>query len=229
MDSRHEASMSEQALQKRDWTPSPLVAAAFSTLCCVGVVLAGTLVTRGSVGRFLLWNLFLAWVPVGFAWLATRPGNSRSARWGWGMLWLLFFPNAPYIFTDMVHLGDEQGDVFWVRLGVLLLFAMTGLFAGFLSLHRMQQLVTEHFGAWVGWAVVLVCCGLGSAGVAMGRFMRWNSWDAVVRPVHLVEETLRWFWDLRHDPMTGIFLALFSLFLVLSYLMFHAMGCRAQR
>src|SRR4051812_28299196 len=58
---------------------------------------------------FLPWNLFLAWLPVAFA--AATVGV-RTDRWGGrlravllGGLWLLFFPNAPYLLTEFKHLA----------------------------------------------------------------------------------------------------------------------------
>jgi uncharacterized membrane protein len=211
-----------------DLTPSPVVAAGLASLICAGLVSVAVAFTGDLRGFFLIWNLLLAWLPLLFGMLASRPGNSRLSRWIWGMLWLLFFPNAPYIFTDLVHLGSPDEAGFWPKLGIVLLFALTGLVVGYLSLHRMQELVMRHFGVWVSWAVVAVCCLLGSAGVAIGRFLRWNSWDALLQPLRLLQGIGRWFLHLREDQPAAVFLGLFALFLFLGYFMFHAMG-RAVR
>jgi len=211
-----------------DLTPSPVVAAGLASVICGGLVMAAMALTGDLRGFFLIWNLLLAWLPLLFGMLASRPGNGRLARWIWGVLWLLFFPNAPYIFTDLVHLGSPDGARFWPNLGIVLLFALTGLVVGYLSLHRMQELVMRHFGVWASWGVVAVCCLLGSAGVAIGRFLRLNSWDALLQPVRLLQGIVRWFLQLREDLSTAVFLGLFALFLFLGYFMFHSMG-RAVR
>lgn len=55
---------------------------------------------------FLLWNLFLAAIPFGLSAalrLAARPPQMRLLL-PVGLVWLLFFPNAPYIITDLFHL-----------------------------------------------------------------------------------------------------------------------------
>ena len=69
----------------------------------------------------LVWNLFLAWLPLGFALLVREEFQSKKARgwrcWGLAAAWLLFFPNAPYIFTDVVHLTTYFYRHFWVRPG----------------------------------------------------------------------------------------------------------------
>ena len=53
--------------------------------------------------RFLIWNLFLAWIPVFFA-----AGFAVVHRRVWlvplGLGWLAFLPNSPYLVTDLVHL-----------------------------------------------------------------------------------------------------------------------------
>jgi len=67
----------------------------------------GTL-THGS----LVWNLFLAWIPAGLALLAYnlyRKGSCLGAALVLPIaaVWLLFFPNAPYLITDIVHLAQS--------------------------------------------------------------------------------------------------------------------------
>ncbi len=66
--------------------------------------------------RFLVWNLFLAWIPLLLSlgvYDAYRRG--RSLLWLSPMLalWLLFLPNAPYIVTDFVHLSASSRAPLW--------------------------------------------------------------------------------------------------------------------
>src|SRR3954454_17100920 len=79
--------------------------------------------------RFLLWNLFLAWVPLLVA-LVVYDAYRRKARLSvvvpGAVLWLLFLPNAPYIVTDFVHL-EPYGPPLWFDGAVLSAFAWTGL------------------------------------------------------------------------------------------------------
>src|SRR5436190_3973539 len=84
--------------------------------------------------QFLLWNLFLAWIPYWCSIAAVRLHRDRSARpitvatiW---LAWLLMFPNAPYIFTDFVHLRDvPRGPLpWWFDLGMVITFALAGCF-----------------------------------------------------------------------------------------------------
>ena len=98
-------------------------------------------------------------------------------------MWLAFFPNAPYILTDFLHLGS-MGDIVpgWYDVLLLYWFAWTGLILGIVSLYLMQEIVTRGLGTAAGWVFVVVAAGLGSFGIYLGRFLRWNSWDLVRRP-----------------------------------------------
>jgi len=92
--------------------------------------------------------------------------------------WLVFFPNAPYIFTDIVHLTDFYNH-FWTDLMLILINALTGLIIGFVSLYLMQSAVRRIAGEKVGWLFVVGVALLSGFGVSLGRFLRLNSWDIV--------------------------------------------------
>ena len=159
----------------------------------VGLELVREHVLGATFFHFLLWNLVLAWVP---ALLALRIRSAYRARGAvlplvpLGVLWLLFLPNAPYIVTDVVHLraGEHVSLVYDVpMLGV---FAGTGLILGFLSLYLVQSVVRARFGEAAGWLLVGPTIGLTAIGVYLGRVLRWNSWDAIVRPEHRIAQLL---------------------------------------
>src|SRR5689334_18366130 len=77
------------------------------TMLAFAFLLTRFYITGGAGFRFLVWNLFLAWAPYGFALAAVlAPRVWPSDRWRTPLIWLAWlgtFPNAPYIFTDMVH------------------------------------------------------------------------------------------------------------------------------
>lgn len=135
---------------------------------------------------FLLWNLFLAWIPYLSSLWAARLHLSNPQRWWYlvvpGALWLAFFPNAPYIMTDLPYLWERAPIPLWYDAGMLLAFVLAGLFLGVFSLYAMQKLVRYHVGSIVSWLFVLGALALGGLGVYLGRFLRWNSWDLVLNP-----------------------------------------------
>lgn len=176
---------------------------------------------------YLVWNLFLAWLPLVFALAATRIHQSGgSRRWSFRVAataWLLFFPNAPYILTDLVHLGPRSHGVFWVDLVLILLFALIGVVLGFLSLHLMQRLVARRFGWPAGWLFVIAVTALSGFGIYLGRFLRWNSWDVITNPFDLSSDLARWLLNAPFHPKSVVIPALFGVLVLLSYVTLHAL------
>ena len=99
-----------------------------------------------------------------------------------GAVWLLFLPNAPYILTDLVHLGVRPPVPLWYDLAVLLSAAGVGLLAGYVSLADVHDVVARRWGGAVGWALAVVALFLGAFGIYLGRVLRWNSWDVLAAP-----------------------------------------------
>lgn len=194
-----------------------------ASLVCVGLILARSWYSRTYHYWFLLWNLVLAWVPFLFAAIAFRLAATRRAvRYVFiaaaALVWLAFFPNAPYILTDFLHLGS-MGDIVpgWYDVLMLFWFAWTGLLLGVVSLYLMQEIVTRGLGAAAGWVFVVVAAGLGSFGIYLGRFLRWNSWDLVRRPGPLADELLGRVTDPSSQARLLGFTALFALLFLFVY------------
>src|SRR5260370_5450168 len=158
-----------------------------STALCASLVLMRIVRSHHLTYFWLLRNLFLAWLPAGFALIAYNVNSRyRWLRWilvsGCALLWLVFLPNAPYLVTDIIHL-HPLGDVpFWFDLILLVAFAWTGLFLGFVSLFLMQETVRGATGSVVSWLFAVVVLGLSGFGIYLGRFLRWNSWDVFSEP-----------------------------------------------
>jgi uncharacterized membrane protein len=141
---------------------------------------------------FLLWNLFLAWIPyllAGSMHYLSRRGRSALALGLLGLVWLLFFPNAPYIVTDLLHVEASSTRRALIDSVTISAFAVTGLVLGYASLIRVQALVQVRLGALAGWIVVLGSLILSGAGVYLGRVHQLNSWDVVTRPSRLLATT----------------------------------------
>jgi uncharacterized membrane protein len=165
-----------------------IVALLAASALCVALVEIRTHETDDSYYRFLVWNLILAWVPLGFAVAAYSRARRRVDALVWVLLvpWLLFFPNAPYLLTDFIHLGEGPAPL-WYDALMLSAFAWTGLLLGFASLYLVQMILRRAFGTVVAWLAVVVALSLGSIGVYVGRFIRFNSWDALLHPIRVAE------------------------------------------
>ena len=194
-----------------------------ASLICVALIAARSWYSHTYHYWFLLWNLVLAWVPFVFAAIAYSLASARRAVLYVlivlaALVWLAFFPNAPYILTDFLHLGS-MGDIVpgWYDVLMLFWFAWTGLILGIVSLYLMQEIVTRGLGTVAGWVFVVVVAGLGSFGIYLGRFLRWNSWDLVRRPGPLANELLGRVTDPASQPRLLGFTLLFALLFLFIY------------
>lgn len=169
---------------------------------------------------FLLWNLFLGWIPfqLGVA-LTQKQHYNKWIKYGLLASWLLFFPNALYIITDLIHL-ENSGDKVPVWFDAILLFtsSVTGLIMAFVSLFQVELLLHKYLRTKHVNKLIVAALFLGSFGVYLGRFLRWNSWDIVANPVSLLLEiAVRFTNPLLHYKTWGITLLLTCLFSLLYF------------
>ena len=211
----------------RPETALPMLALAFASAVCLGLVFARIVWTGNIRYGFLAWNLFLAWLPLALALLAhERFQQAAAGDWRFAGLagaWLLFFPNAPYIFTDLIHLTAGFSGHFWVDLVLILSCALTGLVLGFVSLYLMQGLVKRMLGGAASWLFIAGVAGLSGFGVWLGRFLRFNSWDVLCRPAELCSGLGFWVANPLGHRASLAFPALFGIFLFITYLMLYAL------
>lgn len=200
----------------------PLLALFAASVLATGLLVTRIFLTQRFTHLFLVWNVILAWIPVFLAMRADeleKQGGTRT--WSFratAVAWLLFFPNAPYIFTDLKHLKPILHSRWWTDLIVILLFAFIGIVLAFISLHRMQSVVARRRGWFGGWLFVFGVGLLSGFGVYIGRFERWNSWDVVVRPFALMADSVNW---LHVSSMK--FTILFAIFLLTSYALLYSL------
>ena len=168
----------------------------------------------------LVWNLFLAWIPFLVAvriYDRHRAGAHPLALLPLGAIWLLFLPNAPYIVTDFKHLIERPPVPLWFDIVVIATPAWTGMLLGFFSLYLVQAVVRDVWGERASWALVVAACGLSSFGIYLGRVLRWNSWDVLVRPRELGHDILAAAADPASHPRAVAMTVLLTGFLTLMY------------
>lgn len=157
---------------------------AVATATMLGALATRMVVTGTTRYSFLAWNLFLAWLPYAAAlvvtWLVRR---DRPGVLPMGVLWLVFWPNAPYIVTDVVHLRRPGAMITWVEIALVAGFAATGVALGLASLLLMHRIVATRRGRLAGIVLVAMALPLCAIGIYLGRVHRFNSWDAFTNPL----------------------------------------------
>jgi uncharacterized membrane protein len=198
-----------------------------SSVLCISLLSMRIIRTERQTHLYLVWNLFLAWLPLISAIVSYNLHHS-SRKLSWLLvvlcagLWLVFLPNAPYLITDFVHLQPGRDFIYWYDLIMFFAFAWTGIFSGLISLYLMQEIVARIAGQALSWAFVLIVSILSGFGIYVGRFLRWNTWDIWTQPGELIGNLMDGVWYPFGHLRTLAFSGIFTLFLVSSYLMLVA-------
>jgi uncharacterized membrane protein len=146
------------------------------------------------------WNLFLSWIPLITAFLI----NNLTRRFGYlhflviimSLVWLAFFPNAPYMITDISHLSiDLQRDLTWHDTIMLFCYAEVSLFNGLVSLYWIHQTWRRVFTKTISSAFLLASLPAAGFGVYLGRVRRMNSWDIIHDPRIILENLFESMFD----------------------------------
>lgn len=199
-----------------------------STILSLGLWAARWVLSRDPVYHFLGFNLFLAWLPFGFAaamyWLHVRRSQADGVLAALGIAWLLFLPNAPYLWTDLVHVVIRRSvSVYWCDLVLGLTFGWNGMLLGLLSLFMVHRVIRARMGPTCGWAAVFAALALASFSISIGRLERFNSWDVITRPVALLVRTGQVFLHPHIFSVHFAMAALFFAFLSMGYLLLLAL------
>ena len=183
------------------------------------LVEARMLGTRAPTYQFLLWNLFLAWIPYVCA-AAALVVRKKWLRIVLALIWLFFFPNAPYLLTDFVHFREHREFPWWFDVGMLSTFACIGLMLALTSLRLIHRQVEWAKGTTVGWFFVLGVCILSAFGVYLGRFVRLNSWELASNLDGVLRDLKAVFSDASLYPRTLGMTVLFTGIQLLCYVPF---------
>jgi uncharacterized membrane protein len=165
-----------------------------SALCSIFLI-ARILLKADMKYSFLVWNLFLAWIPLILAQLSSHAVKHNYLPLAYAIIfsWLLFFPNAPYIITDLLHLKDYSQNILWFDSLLIFTFAITGLLIGLSSLsivHESLELILGKVQSWSFIAGSLILLGFG---IYLGRYCRLNSWDLFNEPIWFAGRVLNQF------------------------------------
>jgi uncharacterized membrane protein len=183
-----------------------------------------TIVRHIITGRrtyyFLNWNLLLAGIPlfisliISSGFVRKKPKILTAALF---IIWLVFFPNAPYIITDLYYLNKHSARMFWYDLITILVFAWTGLWAGFLSMDIIKDVLLSKLSRVKSTAAVCGLLFVCAFGIYLGRELRWNTWEIFIEPKEFFLDVINRFINpIGHRRAWG-FTFLMGVFLNISY------------
>ena len=197
----------------------------------VGLVLARIAYSDSSRHTGLIWNLFLAWIPFMLSYFAHVISWRRATLYliipSIAFLWLIFFPNAPYMLTDLQDLARRaSGAPLWYDVIIIVWSSWTGMLLGVISLYLMQDIIIRNFGRIAGWVFVFVISALSSFGIYIGRFVRLNSWDILQNPAETAQEIL----GVIIDPSMRLaaFTLLYTFFFLFIFLLLYSFSHMLQ-
>lgn len=170
---------------------------------------------------YLLWNIFLAFIPFlissTLTWHVHHAKVSTAELLAGGFFWLLLFPNAPYLITDFVHLGETRAAPIWFDILVIFSCAWVGLEFAYYSLLHIEDLLRRKWSEFTVQLLLLPILGFTSFGIYLGRFLRFNSWDILTAPGDLFASIIHIFLGETRFPQAFYFTTLFFAFLWVSY------------
>lgn len=220
--------MEDGAVKKERRTFLTIAAIAFSG--GTALIALRTALTGRFYYFFLVWNLFLALVPYGLSVAILTLSRGEKGRRTYAaitvlaLLWLVFYPNAPYLFTDFIHLVNRtwlrgRFDVFgkdtllWFDLVLCSAFAYVGHMVGLLSIDLMLRSLHGLVSPWKARTLVGCAIVIAGLGLYVGRFVRFNSWDLFLDPVMTASGIA----PHLDDPRTLLLSGVFSAFILLTY------------
>ncbi|MGD8402823.1 MAG: DUF1361 domain-containing protein [Anaerolineales bacterium] len=200
-------------------------------LVCIGLVVARVAYSESGRHLGLIWNLFLAWIPFILSYFTHALLRRRTWLYIFfpltAFLWLIFYPNAPYMLTDLQDLARNPGGApLWYDVIIVVWCSWTGMLLGVISLYLMQDLVIRRLGRLIGWLFVFVIASLSSFGIYIGRFVRLNSWDILQKPTETAMEIL----GIVIDPSMRLaaFTFLYTFFFLFIFLLLYSFSHMLQ-
>lgn len=195
------------------------------TIFCFSLSAFRYYISDTKVFLFLNWNLFLAWIPLLLSsFVLAFNIRSKISLVFIIIIWILFFPNSPYILTDLFHLRARNTIPVWYDLIVILSYAWAGLICGFISLHDIEKRLSDYGKRNLINAVIIFFLFMSSFGVYLGRFLRWNSWDILNNPFGLFSDiVVRLIYPMEYTKTWGVTL-LMGIMLNFMYFTFKWIG-----
>lgn len=147
---------------------------------------------------FLVWNLFLAWVPyLASLFLSAKQRVVQIVSW---CVFTAFLANAPYIITDLIHVKTLAKVNPFFDAAVIFFAAWLGMMLSYLALNNMYTYLRTRLTKAKVYTIMGLFFWLVAIALYLGRYKRWNSWNLITHPTEIVTDFVRVIADMRADP-----------------------------
>ena len=179
--------MSEKAI---DGYRGIYFAIGLQALVAVLFILAEAILDRTNQNLFMIFNLFLAWVPLILAVLIYKYVKNKPLVSPLGIVlsiaWLCFLPNSFYIVSDSIHLINFNSTDIIVGIVAFFMMAINGLLVGLISVYLINLELNKRMNSKSSALILITIFLLCGFAVYLGRFLRFNSWDVITNPISLI-------------------------------------------
>ncbi|KRL64489.1 MAG: DUF1361 domain-containing protein [Lentilactobacillus diolivorans] len=137
--------------------------------------------------NFLVLNTLLAFIPIELSFhIDVGKPKNMILFWLLIIVWMLFYPNTPYLLTDLFHLSllNPYGvngllrldDTMWLKFSLLLISTIFSTLLGMWGLDRIAAAISARFKMSdmpvFKDLVIIILTILSSIGIFIGRFLR---------------------------------------------------------
>lgn len=161
-----------------------------SSLASVALFAAGALRNHSVTFEYLIYNLFLAWIPLGLSlWLERMLRTRLWSSWPPFLLtlfWLGFLPNAFYMISDYIHLQEVTRVDLLYDIITFSSFILNAFALGLISLYLVHSELRKRVSPRVSWLLMTITIFLTSFAIYIGRDLRWNTWDVLLNPASIL-------------------------------------------
>jgi uncharacterized membrane protein len=189
-------------------------------------------ITQDFMFVFLVWNLFLAIIPLAIAIGIENSRLLKNNRYLFFLalcVWLLFLPNSFYVITDLLHLKHSSASSIWYDSIMLLSFSISSLLVGYISVFKIQNMLHSFFSKQKTTTIIITVFFLCGFGIYLGRFLRWNSWDILQNPIVLLNDIrIRIMNPIQYIETWGITFG-FGSFLLLHFYLFSNINFKTRQ
>lgn len=166
------------------------LALAGSSFASVALFFAGAWRNHSLTFDYLIYNLFLAWIPLFLTvWLQRMLRKRLWSNWAPFVLtlfWLGFLPNSFYMISDYIHLQEVSRVDLIYDVIMFSSFILNAFIVGLVSLYAVHAELRKRVSLKASWWMISATIFLISFAIYIGRDLRWNTWDVLLNPASIL-------------------------------------------